>query len=424
MLSRSPNGSAGLDRSSSYRGTWWLPEHPDRRIPGILTLQDGPRLELEHALVERPFPSPGESVAFGSGTPDEHSTIHGELFADGPVTIFDAWGGSFGIPSAFLSSETWHGAALWAGGHLASGIQFDRIEMSTNLLLDWIGISGHSLTIGPGSVTVESKDVELFSLDYGHRFALWSKFNFSNDGGDFSLSSFAFWVVELAHCMNLRELIEEVVGPLQDFGSFGSMVPHRVVALYLKPAGIEESGELITQLRGDGIPLRQARLSAFDQLMPISSIGLSRLRSVLPGWMNADKRLRTIVSRLLAIDYAPFIYEGHRSANIIQAAEGLHRALWDRTSRPAEEHTKRVDDALSGASGTVEKWAGPLLEAKMWARPLLESKNGLSLRTRLIEVVEQAGKAGFPFVVPNIGVYVKELMKLRNSPAHGGGNLR
>jgi hypothetical protein len=420
MLSRSPNGLAGLDRTIGHRGTWWIPEQPERRISGTLTLQDGPRLVLESALVERYLPNPGESAAFGSDTPDEHGVIHGELLADGPITIFDTWGGSFGIPTAFLSSETWHGAAVWLGGHLPAGSHFNRVEMSTDLLLDWLGISGHSLTIGPGRVVVESKDIELFSLDYGHRFELWSRFNFSNDGGEFSLSNFASWVVELSHSMTLRELLAEVVGPLQDLGSFGSMHPHRVVALYLEPVGFEESGELITRLRGDGIPPRQVRLPVFEQLIPLTSIGLSRLRSVLPGWMQTYKTLRPIISRLLAIDYAPFIYEGHRSANVIQAAEGLHRALWDRTSLPPDEHAKRVDDALAGASGGPENWTEPLQEAKSWARPLLEGKNDLSQRTRLLEVVEQARNVGFPFVVPDVDKYVKALLKLRNAPAHGG----
>jgi hypothetical protein len=93
--------------------------------------------------------------------------------------------------------------------------------------------------------------------------------------------------------------------------------------------------------------------------------------------------------RLLAIDYAPFMYEGHRFANVLQAAEGLHKKRWNRTSRPSEVHAQIVEDALSGATE----------EVKEWARPLLLGKNSLSLRTRLSELMVEAAAAGFPFEV-------------------------
>jgi hypothetical protein len=399
-----------MDRTIEHRGKWWIPELPERVISGVLTLRDEPKLLLDAALVERLPPTPGESVTFGSGAADEQAIIVGEVVGEGPVTLFEAWGGSFGMPSFLVQNETWHAAAALIGSHADAETAFDMIQLSTDYLFDWTGLIGHSTEIGPGRVAVGAEDRDLFSMDQdGHKFSLVSNFTFSNDPQQFVLQNQVFWKIEPRAPMNWRDAINRVVAPLQDLVSFGTMRSNRITVLYLRPSGGEITGEMIVRMRGDESPPRSDRLPAFEQLMPLSVIGLAQLQSVVPNWLVVWRKLRGVISRLLAIDYAPFMYENHRAANVLQAAEGLHKERWNRTSRPPEVHAQVVEDALSGASDA----------AREWARPLLLGKNSLSLRERLSEIVVKATAAGFPFEVTDSHSYVTAISNLRNVSAHG-----
>jgi hypothetical protein len=410
MLSKVPRDFSSFDRSVEHRGEWWVPEAPGRRVPGVLRLADGFQLELEKPLVKPLPPSPGISSLGAWDEIEERSVIYGDLQQGSRVTLIDAWRSTGGIPPELAGSELWRGQPVLVGFHVGPDAQFDRIAVSTDYLLDWTGYRGYSLEIEPGGVGVRARDEELFSLEYGHRYSLWSDFGFSNHHEGFDLKTSAYWRVDLSRPMHLRDAIEEVVAPLQDLVSFATMRPNRISSLHVRPVGEEKLGELIMRLRGDSSPLREEKLYYFDQLMPLQRIGVSRLRSVLPGWLSAYRRLRIIINRLLAIDYAPFLYDNHKAANILQAAEGLHRELWDRTGVTPEEHSARIDAALARSLSE---------EASAWARDILEDKNGLSQKTRYSEIIDRSLEAGFPYEVADKTKYVKTLTKLRNKPAHG-----
>jgi hypothetical protein len=309
----------------------------------------------------------------------------------------------------FVQNESWHGSAVLVGSHSLGGAVFDVVECSTDYLQDWVSVYGHSIEMRNGHVSASADEVALFDLKVANRqYILTGTFTFANSPAEFTLHNQLFWKVELTEAVTWRDAVNLIVAPLRDFVSFGSMRANEITLLKLGTQGRNSTDDLIVGKR-DTDSSRHSDLPYFEQLMPLVSVGVEKLDVLLPRWLQAWVDLRAVISRLLAIDYAPFMYEGHRAANVLQAAEGLHKKRWNRTSRPPEVHAQNVEDALSGATE----------EAKEWARPFLLGKNSLSLRTRLTELMFEATAAGFPYEVEDRASYVNELCELRNAPAHG-----
>ena len=118
----------------------------------------------------------------------------------------------------------------------------------------------------------------------------------------------------------------------------------------------------------------------------------------------------TAIARLLGRDYqSPIVLEYYVSS-VVQAAEGLHTALWNKRSFPADKHAARVQ-------GCVQAIIDPALRA--WAEQVLTSANGLSLRTRLVDLVERACDAGCPFLPGDTINFCKALAGYRDVVSHG-----
>jgi hypothetical protein len=62
-------------------------------------------------------------------------------------------------------------------------------------------------------------------------------------------------------------------------------------------------------------------------------------------------------------------------------------------------------------------------EYQEWARTVLSNANQLSLRLRILEMVDQASKAGMPMCPVDSAAFAKEVSEARNRPSHGAGLL-
>jgi len=129
-----------IEEEYKKTGYFWLPEKEENKIPGILSIDDGGRIELE---IVGHF---DESIKALNGD-DDLSRIIGHVEKDGLVTLDDCFytkkNFSFGgiSKSTILVNKVLSGAA-WGKDE---AVTFNTFSFSVDCLDEWVGISGISV---------------------------------------------------------------------------------------------------------------------------------------------------------------------------------------------------------------------------------------------------------------------------------------
>ncbi|MGH9689285.1 MAG: hypothetical protein ACRD5K_19630 [Candidatus Acidiferrales bacterium] len=123
------------------RGTWWLPEDPQNRVPGILRYRPGRMVTLE---IDRPFHDPSVPVAEGIEGQRSEPIRAGVVFGTGldgtPCTMVDV----------IEAHTTVFSRSLLLGAHFEPGADavFESAESRLTGLDEWTEISPLVPTIG------------------------------------------------------------------------------------------------------------------------------------------------------------------------------------------------------------------------------------------------------------------------------------
>lgn len=394
-----------------WPGIWWLPEHPERRIRG--TAHFGRRQTLEVSEQFEPPPPPvtapsGVVIVDAGLEPRDYPVLFGEVDGVGSVTLADVSGVYANVPA----NQPWSFRYAIEGAHIAAAsLKFDHFLFTTDHLWDWATpahIEPQPLADG---LLLRLPEVQLLECaPEGAKIRLFSRATAHISSPKASAELVAMWEVHLAEPASLFEAMDRWLGPLRDLVSFLSGSPNRFTWI---AAGVSEDqrvNDVHMWLLGDSLPESADLIPARDQLLALASI--SDAPRAICAWLEQREDLQQIVARLLSSSYAPLVFEDHRVTNLAQAAEGLHKRWWDHPSRDPGEHRSRVDSALNpGAPDDV----------KTWARGVLSNANQLSLRLRVVELVEYATKAGLPMAPPDPSSFGLAVSQGRNRPSHGGG---
>jgi hypothetical protein len=126
-----------IEKEYKKTGYFWLPEKEENKIPGILSIDDGGRIELE---IVGHFDESIKSLTDG----DDLSRIIGHIEEDGLVTLDECFytrkNFSFGgiSKSTVLVNKVLSGAA-WDKDE---AVTFNTFSFSVDCLDEWVGISG------------------------------------------------------------------------------------------------------------------------------------------------------------------------------------------------------------------------------------------------------------------------------------------
>lgn len=126
-----------IEEEYKKTGYFWLPEKEDNKIPGILSIDDGGKIELE---IVGHFDEGLKSLS----SDDNLSRIVGHVEKDGLVTLDDCFytkkNFSFGgiSKSKVVVNKVLSGAA-WDKGEK---VVFNTFSFSVDCLDEWVGISG------------------------------------------------------------------------------------------------------------------------------------------------------------------------------------------------------------------------------------------------------------------------------------------
>jgi len=137
------------------------------------------------------------------------------------------------------------------------------------------------------------------------------------------------------------------------------------------------------------------------------------LEDMLPRWLDAYRELRLPLNLYFTTMFAPFMYSESRFLNLVQAAEGYHRARFPgRRSEDPLVHVER----LASIFGSIDDWKN-----RAWlAGRLGNHSNEPSLRQRLGDLAKLARGQGLKMTGREAQSFAYSVKNARDELSHGG----
>jgi len=375
----------GLD----YRGRWWLPQFPEKKVSGTLgfTLERGGTLDLDGSL--------GDKLLTGEDT-KEFDIILGISSDNKDITLVNCLVMSHTEYRRLKMDQSTERSSLYVsevlvGVHFKklSDIKFRRISVRYSYLDEWVGISGFDVTYQDGGMTVrydrknpiESWVTNSCKLSIG--FACEGPI-FTPAQTEVSIKQRTYISIEYDQERPLGEYLD-VLHRIQDFLTLAITEP--VYALELRGTTGGHKIELNKQISIDKpveIYYHHSFISSekegflwFDMLFRFPDIA-DRFDTFLKNWLQNLEQLKSAVDLYFGCLYNPKMYVDNEFLNTVQALESYHRLKIRNEDLPICDHTRRIEEIIKSAPA----------EHKSWLEGKLQYSNEPSLRRRLRELLD------------------------------------
>jgi hypothetical protein len=328
-----------------FRGWWWLPEDPERRLPGTLAVRKGEgELDLtDHFAHEVVSESETEiEMSFGLAARPRVLGISSEGEA---ITSEGHRGATYQQHSAGVTISTYKRSVTLVGAHFATGevIEFDEVSMMISDLTAWTEVlaiqtklntrklrSGYSVWSEASARTKRIPDIKI-PLSRGERafIRFGKKFNgmdITGRGTDHvSLTQETELHLRFARPANLEQVFERV-GHLRNFFS---LAVGRPVAI-LSVTGYQDSFtdertkrplpiEVLWAIPHNPDPPEKRR-DPREMLFTLQEASPD-ISKVLRNWLAKQKRLEPVFNLFFGMLYHPDMYSDVRFLMFAQAVE-------------------------------------------------------------------------------------------------------
>ena len=395
--------------NAEYLGEFWLPETPEAKVHGTLTIEDGGRVRLrtvgllaEHLNLKNPN--------------DRHSRIIGRLHNGQPVTLEDCWywrRASFGVPTttSLQARIALIGLALEGGADAT----FNSITFTTDCLNQWHQKTGVSFELDEGEdprkATIRYEaidDVELWS-EGGKRLDLTFEWNISDVGPGTvaSITQYSY----LRYSSDERTPIGELtraVHRIQHFLSFavGATVSITEVTIRTRDDVLTSNGRTLprpVRLYYHSYPFTEKPVDIDSSSMPLPFADIGAVtQSVFSRWFSIYEQAGKAMELYWgALNGSAKFIDG-RFLFIIQALEVFHRLTSNETVLPRSAHRALFKTLMKACPAPYRELIAPRLRYA----------HELSLATRLQRLVEPF--AAF-FDDP---VFLQKVVRTRNYFTH------
>ena len=394
-----------LPEATNWRGRWWLPRGPDETeepVSGVLSFGDRFQLELDSSI-EGPVPGLG-SYSFERL---EYPLMWGLVPDVGQVTLVDSYGSGF----RYGDTNQWlQVTGVISGAWLSQGeLTFDQLQISTDYLWDWAHPAPVATSFGKDGFPFGLGSEVLIEAQVGESTVRLTTI-YSGELTDLRLEveTNPYWIIDLSPAHSLRECIANWGARLRDMTAFLTAQPDRITLVAARPTGFDRRLDVYVPLLTDRLPPRRGRrLIDIDQILLRGHFDDAAL---VGAWFRWSAEHPNVLTRLHAVDMAPFIFAEHRIASIVQVAEALHLALYNHKMIPSAEHRARVGESVKDLPEQL----------KQWAEPILMRSNGLPFWLRMTELLNRAVEFGLPRGPADAERFGREIAEIRHPEAHGG----
>jgi len=355
-------------RTGEFTGHWWIPESPGMTAPGALTLTQEGRPKV---LLSGPIVPVGDELSVLKGIFGEERAIgvvHGHTTRGDDITLGDTrltlGQMEFGRPGEATYQLT--AAAAYVGAHINPPVtRFDRLFLSVEHLVDWVGAGGFSVEAQPSfsklrrlQVTGDVPEKTVAVLPDAE-IAIASTLAGSSSGRTTYTTTFdAGLEVSVTRGLTTEEWFDQYVGPLSRLVSFAagrSLVATEVILRATSPeAQVEVVWPHALNESDTKSPIGPA-----DLLFWLADLGTDPSPG-FAAWLSTCSLYAPVLDAFFATRRGR-MFEEDRFSNLMQAAEGYHRRkVGGRPNEPG--HDARLAMILKAAPEAHRGWLERALE--------------------------------------------------------------
>lgn len=387
------SGIVAVMRYFSESGVFWLPEGPERRIPGTLTFDVGGLVLVVHDSLETFVMSEDEAVGV-SPEWKNFPVVLGRRHDGQDTTLLNVSGIS--MPGPFdATQERWEADFALTGGHTTSDA-FESARFGFDALMAWADPPGiardgeerPTLQADPREATIaEASVLDRVNL----RMLTGAEGRWSHDRVHLDQ-----WCVFEARGggVPLRTVLDEWVRPLHDLLITCLGRPVRLDTFFVTPPGsdphaasLRVSFPALQPPAAEALTLAQVENYNAPTLLTPRTTGFP-VPALLEGWFCVHPKYRRSIALLCGPYHAPFTYAENRYTACFQAAERLAKQTLDTRELPQEQHRARV----AAVTTALEK-VGVDGDTVAWAKRILD-RNDKPLRQLIEELAADTGAVG------------------------------
>lgn len=425
-----------LDKPAEWTGHWWLPDDPERTVPGVLRYQPGEGLLLSliggfEDRIMRPIEG-GVAVMEGSRS---WALILG--VADNKrITLLDCHpkhSKTYGFAMDGPHKQTVSALTALVGVHLDRPDEavFTECRVSVENLTLWaassaftqsIGFEGERLD-GRGTISVKSVDepsvvVDGTAITLAHEHTLP---HFDNQRGE--------------TVGRMRDTVFMRFKPGSPYSLSGAREQAKAVQDLVSLATHRAAGLLWLRLRmppedrdyPEGYPIHDREVAVYSDVTVLGDPEAKAVahhdvlftcdhlpfEEVMPRWLKVRSECQAAANMALGLRYAPARYVEGNLLTAVGAAEVMHRALGIEERRLPEADFEALREGLLAV--TPEEHRG-------WIKGAV--RNDPTLRERLRTLASLPDGAAMGRLVPDVEQWAKVATQGRNDLAHTGQTKR
>jgi hypothetical protein len=391
-----------------YRGIWWLPDKPDKRVPGVLSFdpQSGIELKLDSLDIEDHFSRMAQK-------PTRRELMVGEAQWGRPISLLGCWDYGTSV----------HPAQAIVGISLTSADEptFSSVSVHTPDLLAWASTGNIEIERPPAhsnrtvavaynqpptiSVTVDDAQIE-FAQGCVQ----------SGSPGYASIREVASIHVQTSKPLSLDSWTTNFVDPLAGFVAFAAGTPLEMSGLEVfSPRETHElpSGRVIELplevLYRPALHPRDKRTEHLpDALFRLSDVQGS-LQGLLERWFALRREVPVAIDYLLSNRGRTRGLLEHRFLSAVLGIEALHRS----TRVPIRDrgrHQDRVDAVVAA----VEQCCP---QHKRWVKGRIKHPDEANLEQRLRELIDEHEPVAA--LISDRSAFMNSVVSTRTYFAHG-----
>jgi hypothetical protein len=396
-------------------GTWWLPEHPERPVQGILKYDptSGAILQVMGSL--EPLDSHSQF--------NDYDIINGFIGSD--ITLYKCWTKS--APAFCFHSETvstTYYANIIFKGHIfktVSDIKLRHAIVNYNNFGSWFfrhTISHTRQNTRNYSLTTQELDPIIANIDENLKISLISTneecIKWERDGCRSTIKERSYLVIDTSKDIDYSQLMEISV-TIQQFLTLAINKPIDILTLWIvipnedgKNDSVEVFFEISKDVRGNNKPIHPSE-------MPFSFNVISdRFEVILKNWFVRRPALSPIFNLYFALQYHEPKYVEHAFLNLVSCLESYHRRCFEGKYLSDENYDKfkmLVTKSLPPIDDeNYRKFKSKFIHS-------LKYGNELSLRRRLELILSDNEKVVSQYIA-NPDPFIEKVVNTRNYRTH------